>query len=120
MTSGSRGGLATTVNEIACQAGVGIVLDEEQIPVSPTVRSVCNILGYDPLYLANEGKVVAFVESSYSENVVAALRRHPLGREAKVIGRVTAERPGVVSLHTTIGGTRLLDMLVEDQFPRIC
>lgn len=116
----TRGGLATTLNEIAAQAGVGIMVDEAAIPVRPEVQAVCDILGFDPLYLANEGKVIIFVESAYSEKVIAVMRAHPYGREARVIGRVAAAPAGQVGLKTGIGGVRLLDMLVGDQLPRIC
>ncbi len=116
----TRGGLATTLNEIAVQANVGIMVDEAAIPVRPEVRAVCDILGFDPLYLANEGKVIIFVESLHSEKVIAVLRSHPYGREARVIGRVAAAPAGQVGLRTGIGGVRLLDMLVGDQLPRIC
>ncbi|MDR7866461.1 MAG: hydrogenase expression/formation protein HypE [Sporomusaceae bacterium] len=116
----TRGGLATTLNEIAAQAKVGIMVEEAAIPVRPEVQAVCDILGFDPLYLANEGKVIIFVESPYSEEVIAVLRAHPYGREARVIGRVTAAPAGQVGLRTGIGGVRLLDMLIGDQLPRIC
>jgi hydrogenase expression/formation protein HypE len=116
----TRGGLATTLGEIAVQAGVGIMVDEAAIPVRPEVRAVCDILGFDPLYLANEGKVIIFVESRYSEKVIAAMRGHKYGREARVVGRVTAAPAGQVGLRTEIGGVRLLDMLTGDQLPRIC
>jgi hydrogenase expression/formation protein HypE len=116
----TRGGLATTLNEIAAQANVGIMVDEAAIPVRPEVRAVCEILGFDPLYLANEGKVIIFVESVYTEKVMAVLKGHPYGREAGVIGRVTASPAGQVGLRTGIGGVRLLDMLAGDQLPRIC
>ncbi len=120
MRDPTRGGLATTLNEIAVQAGVGIIVDEAAIPVRPEVRAVCDLLGFDPLYLANEGKVVIFVETEYSEKVLAAMRGHRYGREARVIGRVTAAPAGQVGLRTEIGGVRLLDMLAGDQLPRIC
>lgn len=116
----TRGGIATILNEIAIHANIGILLDESSIPVNPAVSAVCRLLGYDPLYLANEGKVIVFVESTYSENVLTILRDHPLGRDAKVIGQVTADHRGLVGLQTKIGGVRLLDMLVDDQLPRIC
>lgn len=116
----TRGGLATTLNEIAGQAAVGIIADEAAIPVRPAVQAVCDILGLDPLYLANEGKLLAFVENSYSEELLAIMRTHPYGREARVIGRVVAAPAGQVGLRTGIGGIRLLDMLTGDQLPRIC
>lgn len=120
MRDPTRGGLATTLNEIAVQARVGIMLDEAAVPVRPEVRAVCDILGLDPLYLANEGKVIIVVESSLSSLVLATMREHPYGREAAVIGRTTAGPAGQVGLRTGIGGIRLLDMLTGDQLPRIC
>lgn len=116
----TRGGLATALNEIAAQAKVAIFVDEAAVPVRPEVRAVCDILGFDPLYLANEGKIIIFVESEYSEKVINVMSGHPYGREARVIGRVTAAPAGQVGLRTAIGGIRLLDMLTGDQLPRIC
>jgi hydrogenase expression/formation protein HypE len=112
--------LATTLNEIAAQAKVGIVIEESAIPVRPAVAAVCDILGFDPLYLANEGKMLVFVESNYTEQLLAVMRAHPYGQDARVIGKVTAAPAGQVGLRTAIGGIRLLDMLVGDQLPRIC
>lgn len=116
----TRGGLSTVLCEIAAQANIGIWLEEGAIPLHPAVGAVCDMFGYDPLTLANEGKVVAFVEPSYTEEALAVLQRHPLGQSAQVIGRTTAEGRGFVRLHTAIGGTRLLDMLTDDLLPRIC
>lgn len=116
----TRGGLATTLNEIAGQANIGIMIDESTIPVRPEVQAVCDILGFDPLYLANEGKLVAFVELQDTEAVLAAMRSQPYGRDARVIGSVTDRPVGQVGLRTAIGGVRLLDMLTGDQLPRIC
>ncbi|EAX46500.1 hydrogenase expression/formation protein HypE [Thermosinus carboxydivorans Nor1] len=116
----TRGGVATTLNEIATQAQVGIFLDETAIPVRPAVQAVCEILGFDPLYLANEGKMLVFVEQAFTEQVLNIMNVHPYGREARVIGRVTKQPAGQVGLRTAIGGVRLLDMLVGDQLPRIC
>jgi hydrogenase expression/formation protein HypE len=120
MRDPTRGGLATTLNEIAAQAKVGIIIEEAAVPVRPEVQAVCDILGFDPFYLANEGKVIIFVESEYTEKVIAVLRSHRYGREARVIGRVAAAPAGQVGLRTGIGGLRLLDMLAGDQLPRIC
>jgi hydrogenase expression/formation protein HypE len=120
MRDPTRGGLATTLNEIASQAGVGIIIEEAAVPVRPEVQAVCDILGFDPLYLANEGKAIIFVEPLYTEKVIAALRAHRYGREAVVIGRVAAAPAGQVGLKTAVGGLRLLDMLAGDQLPRIC
>ena len=116
----TRGGLATTLNEIAAQSAVGIMINETDIPVRPAVAAVCNILGFDPLYLANEGKLIAFVEQQYSQKVLAIMSSHPYGRDARIIGRVTEKHIGQVGMKTAIGGIRLLDMLIGDQLPRIC
>jgi hydrogenase expression/formation protein HypE len=95
-------------------------LDEDKLPIPEPVRAACEILGFDPLYVANEGVLLAFVEQAAAEPAVAALRSHQLGSEAIVIGRVVAEHPGLVALRTAIGGTRVVDMLPGDQLPRIC
>lgn len=116
----TRGGLATTLNEIALQSQVGIMLEEECIPVSPAVQAACDILGFDPLYMANEGKMIVFVEREYTKQVLDIMQQHIYGREARVIGKVVEEPAGQVGLRTKIGGVRLLDMLVGDQLPRIC
>ena len=116
----TRGGLATTLNEIAEQAGGGIMIQEETIPVRPEVQAVCDILGFDPLYLANEGKMIIFVEGTYTTRVLAILHSHAYGCEARVIGKVTTRPVGQVGMQTLIGGVRLLDMLTGDQLPRIC
>lgn len=116
----TRGGLATTLNEIAVAAGVGIILDESALPVRPEVQAVCEILGFDPLYLANEGKVVAFVEKKYSEKVLTIMRQNSLAGEACIIGSVSEQPAGQVALKTVVGGLRLLDMLSGEQLPRIC
>lgn len=116
----TRGGLATTLNEIAVQSQVGIMLEEAQIPVSPAVQGACDILGFDPLYLANEGKMIVFVDKEYTQQVLEVMHNHDYGREARVIGQVTEKPVGQVGLRTVIGGVRLLDMLVGDQLPRIC
>lgn len=116
----TRGGLATTLNEIAVQAKVGIRVEEGAIPVRPEVAAVCDILGFDPLYLANEGKCLIIVESKHTQQVLAILQAHPYGKEARVIGTTTASPAGQVGLRTAVGGVRLLDMLVGDQLPRIC
>jgi hydrogenase expression/formation protein HypE len=116
----TRGGVASAVNEIAGQAGVGIHLVEKDIPVPPEVRAACEILGLDPLYVANEGKCLAVVARSVAEQALAALRAHPLGRDAAIIGQIVAEHPGKVTLRTSIGGTRVVDMMSGEQLPRIC
>jgi hydrogenase expression/formation protein HypE len=115
----TRGGLATTLNEWV-EVGVGIEIEETAIPVKKEVRAVCEMLGLDPLYAANEGKVVIAVAPEAVAEALAALQAHPLGREAAVIGRVTAEHPGRVVLHTPLGARRVIEMLVGAQLPRIC
>jgi hydrogenase expression/formation protein HypE len=116
----TRGGVASALNEIAKAAGVGIVLDERALPVPPPVRAACELLGLDPLYVANEGKLLAIVPASVSGRLVAAMRHHPLGQQATVIGQVTEQHPGLVVARTGIGGTRVVDMQVGEQLPRIC
>jgi hydrogenase expression/formation protein HypE len=116
----TRGGLASTLNEIAAQAGVGIRLDEVAIPLSEEVRGACEILGLDPLYVANEGKMLAIVAPEAADEALAAMRAHPLGTEAAVIGEVVEEHPGKVFLRSRIGGMRVVDMLSGEQLPRIC
>jgi len=116
----TRGGVATTLSEIAAQAGVGIVVEEAAIPIRPEVSAVCNILGFDPLYLANEGKLLAFVDAGDSAKVLAIMQAHCYGKDARIIGQVTATPAGRVGLRTMIGGVRLLEMLTGDQLPRIC
>lgn len=116
----TRGGLSSTLNEIAAQSQVGIALQQDAIPIREEVRGACELLGLDPLYVANEGKVAAIVEASAAEAVLEAMRRHPLGACSRIIGRVTAENPGLVTLRTSLGTTRVVDMLSGDQLPRIC
>lgn len=116
----TRGGLATVLWEIAQASGVGIIVEEERITLRQEVRGVCDLLGFDPLYLANEGKLVAVVPKDNAEGILEAMRIEPLGREATIIGRVVSENPGRVLLKTTIGGHRLLEPLSGEQFPRIC
>lgn len=116
----TRGGLASVLNEFAQAAEVGMVLDETAIPVSEPVKGVCEILGLDPLYFANEGKLVALVPGDRSEAVLAAMRAHPAGEHAAIIGRVTDQPRGTVILETGFGGQRIVDMLVGEQLPRIC
>lgn len=116
----TRGGLASALNEMAAAAGVGVVLEEEALPLRAEVRGVCEILGLDPLYLANEGRLVVFVPEAATEAVLAAMRAHPEGAGACVIGRAVADHPGMVVMRTPFGGTRIVDMLVGEQLPRIC
>jgi len=116
----TRGGLASALNEIAARAGVGILLAETAIPVRDPVRAACEMLGLDPLYVANEGKLVAFVGPGDADVVLVAMRNHPLGANAVRIGEVTGAHPGSVTMRTPFGTTRIVDMLPGDQLPRIC
>ncbi len=116
----TRGGAATTLNEFACAAGVGIALDETALPVRPDVMGACEILGIDPRYVANEGKLIAVVPAAAADAVVAAMRGHEHGAGAVVIGRVVAEHPGRVTMATALGARRVVDMPVGEQLPRIC
>ena len=116
----TRGGLATTLNEIATQSNVGILLNEEKIPVRPEVSAVCEMLGFDPLYIANEGKLVAMVAREDAESVLKAMRATQYGEAAVIIGEVTAAPRGRVLLKTALGSTRIVDMLAGEMLPRIC
>jgi hydrogenase expression/formation protein HypE len=116
----TRGGVASALNEIASSAGVGVVLEETLIPVWDEVKGACEILGLDPLYVANEGKCLAIVAPEAAEAVLEAMRSHPLGREAAIIGQVVEEHPGTVVLRSQVGGKRMVDMLSGEQLPRIC
>ena len=116
----TRGGVATVLNEFACSSNVGIRLRETALPLNEAVRGACEILGLDPLYLANEGKLVAIVPGKHADMVVAAMRAHPAGRHAAIIGEVCPQPAGNVILSTAIGGDRVVDMLVGEQLPRIC
>lgn len=116
----TRGGMASTLNEIAHASRVGMMLEERKLPVQDAVRAACELLGMDPLYIANEGKLVAIAPAAVAERLLDRMRAHPLGRNAAIIGHVTAEHPGVVAARTGIGGTRIIDMMVGEQLPRIC
>lgn len=116
----TRGGVASALNEIAASSKLGIQISEEAIPLHDDVRGACEILGLDPLYVANEGKLLAFVAQASAPRVLEAMRAHPLGRDSVVIGEVVAEHPGVVIMKSRIGGTRVVDMLSGEQLPRIC
>ena len=120
MKDPTRGGVATTLNEMALGSEVSIALFEQAIPVHPEVRGACEILGLDPLTIANEGKMLAIIAPDKVDAALLAMRSHPLGRDAVVIGEVQAEPAGMVFLRTDIGGLRVLDMLVGDPLPRIC
>lgn len=116
----TRGGLATTLNELAGASGVGFEIDEAAIPISDSTRGACETLGLDPLYVANEGKLIAVVAADQAGNVLEAMLQHPLGRNARVIGEAVARHPGMVVLKTEIGGTRVVDVLLGELLPRIC
>jgi hydrogenase expression/formation protein HypE len=120
MRDPTRGGLATTLNEIIKDKRFGILLDEKNIPVEKKVRSACEILGFDPLYIANEGKVVIVAERKQADKILKKLKTHPLGKGSRIIGKITEEAKGKVILKTIIGGRRIVDMLVADPLPRIC
>jgi hydrogenase expression/formation protein HypE len=116
----TRGGLASTLNEIAHQSGVAIRIEEESLPIQAEVESLCEILGLDPLYVANEGKLVAFVAPDAAESILAAMRADERGRDSAIIGRVEPSPAGLVTLRTCIGGTRVVDLPAGEQLPRIC
>jgi len=116
----TRGGVTSALTEIAQSAGAGMVLDEARIPIGEEVKGACEILGLDPLYVANEGKLLAIVAPGDAERLLAVMRAHPLGREAAIIGEVTLDHPAFVLMKTRVGGTRVVDMLSGEQLPRIC
>jgi len=116
----TRGGLATTLNEIASQSGVGMLLEEAAIPVLPQVEAACELLGLDPLYIANEGKLLAIVSPGAADAVLAAMQAHPLGRHSASIGVVTEDSHSFVQMNTRFGGRRVVDWLSGEQLPRIC
>ena len=116
----TRGGVATSLNEMAASAQVGIEIDEHAVPVNPHVAAACEILGLDPLLVANEGKLLAVVSEDVAEGVLAAMRAHEQGKQAVILGRVVAEHPRLVVMKTRIGGTRVLPMPIGEQLPRIC
>jgi hydrogenase expression/formation protein HypE len=116
----TRGGVASALNEIAVQAQVGVRLEETRIPIWEEVRGACEILGLDPLYVANEGKCLVIVDREAADNVLAAMRGHPLGQEAAIIGDVVKDHPGKVFMRSRIGGMRVVDVLSGEQLPRIC
>ena len=116
----TRGGLSSALNEIAMQSHVGIELTEDAIPIREEVRGACEMLGLDPLYVANEGKLIAIVPPEIAEDVLRAMRKHPQGAQSVIIGRVTDFLPGLVTMKTSFGTARIVDMLAGDQLPRIC
>jgi hydrogenase expression/formation protein HypE len=120
MRDPTRGGMSSSLNEIAATSKVGVELIEDRIPVHDEVRGACEMLGLDPLYVANEGKLIAIVAPEIADDLLSAMRRHPLGREACTIGRVCEAHPGLVTVRTALGTHRIVDMLSGDQLPRIC
>jgi hydrogenase expression/formation protein HypE len=116
----TRGGLSSTLNEIAAQSRVGMVIEESSLPIREEVKGACELLGLDPLYVANEGKLVAIVAPEVADEVLAAMHAHPLGTKGRIIGKVVEGHPGVVTMRTYLGTSRIVDMLAGDQLPRIC
>ncbi len=116
----TRGGLATTLNELAKQSAVGMRIDEQRIPIKSDVKAACEILGLDPLYIANEGKLLCICKADDAERLLTVMRRHPLGREAALIGEVVADDNHFVQMATAFGGLRIVDWLAGEQLPRIC
>ncbi|MBL7995161.1 hydrogenase expression/formation protein HypE [bacterium] len=116
----TRGGIASALNEIAMTADIGIYIEEDKIPITEDVKGACEILGLDPLYIANEGKLLAFVAQEDAEKVLNSVRAHPLGKNAQIIGKVVSEHPKNVVMKTSIGSLRIVDMLSGEQLPRIC
>jgi hydrogenase expression/formation protein HypE len=120
MRDPTRGGVATVLNELAAEAAIGVVVHEDAVPVRPEVQGACEILGIDPMYVANEGKLLAVVAPGQEEGALEAIRSSPAGADAAVIGEIAAEPEGMVLVHTGFGGTRIMDMLIGDPLPRIC
>lgn len=120
MRDPTRGGLSSALNELAAASHVGVELDEAAIPLRPEVRGACEILGLDPLYVACEGKLVAVAPADQADRLLAAMRGHPLGKDASIVGRVVADHAGLVTLRTLVGGERVVAMLAGEQLPRIC
>jgi len=116
----TRGGVSSALNEVAAQSQVGIQIDERAIPLREEVKGACELLGLDPLYVANEGKLLAIVAPEATDRVLEVMRRHPLGARASLVGTVTAAHAGMVTMRTLVGPTRIVDMLAGDQLPRIC
>jgi hydrogenase expression/formation protein HypE len=120
MRDPTRGGVATTLNEIVASLGLGIVLEERYIPVSKKVRAACELLGMDPLYIANEGRAILVVENCAAPEILNLLKKHPLGKDAMIVGSVAKDFPGQVVMNTVLGTERLVEMLSAEQLPRIC
>jgi hydrogenase expression/formation protein HypE len=120
MRDPTRGGLATTLNELARQSSVGIVIEEAEIPVKEEVKAACELLGLDPIYVANEGKLVAIVDPADADQILVRMRKNRYGRDAVIIGEVTSQHPGKVVMRTKLGPSRIVDMLSGELLPRIC
>jgi len=120
MRDPTRGGIASSLNEIAEIANVGMLIEEERIPILDEVKGACEILGLDPLYIANEGKMIAIVSGDIANDVLKEWHKTDLGKEAEIIGEITSESPGTVVMKTTIGSKRIVDMISGEQLPRIC
>jgi hydrogenase expression/formation protein HypE len=120
MRDPTRGGLATTLNEISLACGYNIAIEEAGIPIKKPVKALCEILGFDPLYMANEGKLIAIVSKNAANNILSGMKRHSLGKDARIIGVIEKEKDKRVYLKTQSGGSRILDMITGEQFPRIC
>jgi hydrogenase expression/formation protein HypE len=120
MRDPTRGGVGTTLNEIARQAQVGIVIEENRLPLSAEIQGACELLGFDPLYLANEGKLLAFVSAQAADKILEVMRKNKYGIDSCIIGEVVEQNPGRVTMRTSIGGTRIVEMLTGAQLPRIC
>ena len=120
MRDPTRGGLSSALNEIAHASNVGMKLTESAIPIRHEVRAACEILGLDPLYVANEGKLIAIVPAEEADRLLAAMRAHPRGRDSAIIGEVVRDHPKVVTLRSLVGGERVVSMLAGEQLPRIC
>ena len=120
MRDPTRGGLGTTLNEFAQHCHIGVVIEENLIPIKEEVKSACELFGLDPLYSPCEGRLVAFVHPDYAESILNIMKKNPLGLEAAIIGEATSDHPGLVRMKTSLGGLRIVDMLVGEQLPRIC
>ncbi len=120
MRDPTRGGLASTLNEIANSSDVGVAIDEASVPVRPEVQSACELLGLDPVYVANEGKAVFFVAAEAADRVLQILRAHPLGKDAARIGHVTAQHKRMLVARTAMGANRVIPTMIGEQLPRIC
>jgi hydrogenase expression/formation protein HypE len=120
MRDPTRGGVATVLNELAEKTGFGIEIEEFALPVSKGVSTMCELFGFDPLYIANEGKVLIVADAAESNHILEIMKRNELGRQSAIIGRVTSDHPGKVVLETATGGQRIIDTLTGDPLPRIC